>query len=183
MSIPGAVARRIELIVFDADGVLTDGGVWVTDAAEPSAIQRFDIRDGVGIALLVRAGLDLAVVSSRESAAVTKRATELGIERVHQVSPYGKVSTVEEMLRRDGRSWSQVAFLADDLPDAALLERVGLPAAVGDAVPEIRQRAVWCATAAGGRGAVREFVEALLRARGQWTRIVEEYVEESRAGE
>ena len=73
-----------------------------------------------------------------------------------------------------------MAFLADDLPDAALLERVGLPAAVGDAVAEVRSRALWCGTSRGGHGAVREFAEALLRARGQWEMLVNDYLQESR---
>jgi 3-deoxy-D-manno-octulosonate 8-phosphate phosphatase (KDO 8-P phosphatase) len=182
MPLLAAAARRVQLIVFDADGVLTDGGLYVGNEAREHAFQRFDVRDGVAVAMLRRAGIRLAIVSSRESEAVRRRAVELGIEDVYQVSPFAKVATVEIMLTRDGLDWSQVAFLADDLPDVALLERVGVPAAVGDAVPEVRCRAMWCGSARGGHGAVREFTEALLRARGEWDGLVNDYLKESREG-
>ena len=182
MPIPADVASCVELIVFDADGVLTDGGVYVGNDGPEYAFQRFDVRDGVAVAMLRRAGLRLAIVSSRQSKAVRVRAADLGITDVHQVTPFAKVATVESMLARYGLDWSQVAFLADDLPDVALLERVGVAAAVGDAVPEVKCRAIWCGSARGGHGAVREFTEALLRARGEWDVLVNDYLKESREG-
>jgi len=95
-----------------------------------------------------------------------------------QVSPFGKLEAVAHLLRRAGASWDQAAFLADDLADLPVLREVGLPAAVANAVPEVKEAATWVGDTAGGAGAVREFVEALLGARGEWTELVEDYVAE-----
>jgi 3-deoxy-D-manno-octulosonate 8-phosphate phosphatase (KDO 8-P phosphatase) len=184
VSIPREIAARIELIVFDADGVLTDGGIFVGEDADGRtfALQRFDVQDGLGIAMLRRAGFKLAVVSSRRSAAVRARAEELGIAEIHQVDPFTKVAVVEELALREGVDWAGIACLGDDLTDLALMEKVALPAAVANAVPEVRRVARWEATVEGGRGAVREFAEALLGARGEWDLRVEEYLEACRRG-
>jgi 3-deoxy-D-manno-octulosonate 8-phosphate phosphatase (KDO 8-P phosphatase) len=180
MTIPAEVARAIRLVVLDADGVLTDGGIYVDGGAGARELRRFHALDGLGIRMLAEAGLTVAIVSGKRSEAVTRRATELGIVEVHQGAPFGKVAAVEGILSRHGWSWSAVAHLGDDLADAALMERVRLPAAVSNAVPEVKARASWCGTVPGGSGAVREFVEALLRARGEWEELVEAYVERSR---
>lgn len=179
------LARGVRLVVLDADGVLTDGGIYIVDGPEgkPYGLRRFHVRDGMGIHFLRRAGLEVAVVSGKQSPAVRARAEELGIEEVHQVGPYDKVRTVGGLLERLGCGWEAVACLADDLADLPLLERVGLPAAVSDAAPEVRGRAVWRSTVPGGHGAVREFAEALLRSRGEWSRLVEAYVAEGREQE
>ncbi len=184
MPIPGEIATQIQLIVFDADGVLTDCGIFVGEDADGRTIelQRFDVQDGVAIAMLRRAGFKLAVVSSRQSAAVRARAKELGIQEVHQVDPFVKVAVVEELAHREDLDWSRVACLGDDLTDLALMEKVALPAAVANAVREVRRAAMWQGTVMGGRGAVREFAEALLAARGEWDRRVEEYLEACRGG-
>ena len=176
-------AARIRLVVLDADGVLTDGGIYVADGVdgEPFQLRRFHVRDGVGLHLLRRAGVEPVVVSGRSSPAVRARAAELEIEEVHQVSPWEKVEVVGTMLERRGLAWSEAACLADDLPDLAVLERVGLPAAVADAVPEVKARAAWRGELPGGAGAVREFAEALLRARGAWDEQVEAYLRRARA--
>lgn len=174
-----ALARRVRLVVLDADGVLTDGGIYVADGPPdggPYGLRRFHVRDGLAIHMLGRAGLGCAVVSGRGSAAVRARAAELGIKETHQVSSYEKVATVQGILDRAGLAWEAAACLADDLADLALLERVALPAAVADAAPEVRDRAVWRGRVAGGQGAVREFLEALLRARGEWEDLVAGYV-------
>lgn len=180
-----ATARAIELVVLDADGVLTDGGIYVADGVDGRSYQlrRFHVRDGLGVVMLRRAGIEPVVVSGRDSPAVLARARELGIEEVHQVSPDRKVEVVGDLLEDRGLGWEAVACVADDLADAALLERVGLPAAVADAVPEVIDRADWVATRRGGDAAVREFVEALLRARGQWSGLVEAYLDAGRRPE
>lgn len=177
-------ARRIGLVILDADGVLTDGGIYVADGQQgrPFQLRRFHVRDGMALHLLRHAGIDIAIVSGRDSPAVRERARELWIDEVHQVSPYEKVPRVERLLEARGLSWDELAFLADDLADLAVLERAGLPAAVGDAVPEIRERAEWIGERPGGEAAVREFVEALLRARGEWEEMVERYADRSRHG-
>jgi 3-deoxy-D-manno-octulosonate 8-phosphate phosphatase (KDO 8-P phosphatase) len=181
MEIPQEHARAIRLVVLDADGVLTDGGLYV-EASGPDLrdLSRFHAHDGLGVHMLREAGLTVAIVSGRPSEALRRRAAELEIDEMHQVSPFGKIAAVEGILSRNGWSWSAVAHLGDDLADLALMERVGLPVAVANAVSEVRGQAAWCGTVAGGSGAVREFAEALLRARGQWDELVEAYVERGR---
>lgn len=180
-----SVAGAVRLVVLDADGVLTDGGIYVADGVEGRSYQlrRFHVRDGLAVHMLSEAGIETAVVSGRDSPAVRERARELRIAEVHQVGPDRKVRVVEGLLEERGLGWEAVACLADDLADAALLERVGLPAAVADAVPEVKERAAWIGERSGGRAAVREFVEALLRARGEWDDLVEAYVDAGRRGD
>lgn len=172
------VAMGIRLVVLDADGVLTDGGIYVLDGVDgrPFQLRRFHVRDGLAVKMLERAGIETAIVSGRDSPALRERARELGIEEVHQVSPAEKVPTVEAMLRSRGLDWSAVACLADDLADLGLLRRVGLPAAVADGVREVRAEAAWISRRPGGDAAVREFVETLLETRGQWDDVVRDYV-------
>ena len=176
--IPASVAEAIRLVVFDVDGVMTDGGIYLgaTASGERFELKRFDITDGLGTRLLREAGLELAIVTGRVSEAVTMRAEELGIRECHQDRGAMKLPVIEGMLERFGIGWEAVAFLGDDLPDLAVLRRVGLPAAVANASPEVKAVATWVSTRPGGRGAVREFAEALLRARGEWTARVEAYV-------
>ena len=177
--IDAETARRVRLLVLDADGVLTDGGIYVADGVdgEPFQLRRFHVRDGLAVHLLREAGIEPVIVSGRDSPALRERARELQIEEVHQVPPHRKVPVVEEMLRSRGLTWSEVASLADDLADAPVMDRAALPAAVADAVPEVRRRAAWVGETPGGRGAVREFTEDLLRARSQWRELVEAYVD------
>jgi 3-deoxy-D-manno-octulosonate 8-phosphate phosphatase (KDO 8-P phosphatase) len=180
-SIAPELARRIRVVVLDADGVLTDGGIYVADGeASPFEARRFHVHDGVGILMLRRAGILVAVVSGKLSRAVRARAADLGLEEVHQVDPYHKLPTVGALLQRAGATWDEAAFLADDLADLGVLGEVGLAAAVPNAVPEVLEAAAWTGAVPGGAGAVREFAEALLRARGEWTPLVDAYVEECR---
>jgi 3-deoxy-D-manno-octulosonate 8-phosphate phosphatase (KDO 8-P phosphatase) len=174
-----AVAQRVKLVVFDADGVLTDAGVYVGTTASGEAIElkRFDIQDGVGMKMLKWSGLEVAIVSGRVSQATEVRAAELGIE-CFQVPDARKVPAVEALLARYGVSWSEVAMLGDDIPDLAVLRRVGFPAAVANATRTVREVALWESTKRGGHGAVREFCEALLLARGRLSDVVERYVSE-----
>lgn len=181
MAIGRELARRIRVVILDSDGVLTDGGIYLTGgAAEAGGIRRFHVQDGMGVHMLRRAGLEVVIVSGRQSDALRARARELGIGQVHTVEPFEKVAVVEGVLRGAGADWPEAACLADDLADLALLERVGLPAAVANAVPEVRERAAWRGRVPGGEGAVREFAEDLLRAREEWDGLVRAYVEECR---
>ena len=122
------------------------------------------------------ADIPVALVSGKDSPAVRARGHELGIDEVHQVHPARKVEVVGELLDARGLGWDQAACLGDDLPDLALLRRVGFPAAVADATREVSDVARWQSTSRGGHGAAREFSEALLRARDEWSALVEEYV-------
>lgn len=173
------LARSIELVIFDVDGVLTDAGVYMgaTEAGEPVELKRFDIQDGVGVKMLMWAGLDAAWVSGRVSKATELRAKEIGVE-CHQEPNAFKMPAVEGLLRRKGIGWSAVAMLGDDIPDLAVLRRVGLPAAVANATAPVRAVAKWQSTKEGGHGAVREFCEALLAARGELDRVIDTYVAE-----
>lgn len=176
-AIPGELARAVRLVLLDVDGVLTDAGVYVGEAegGSPIELKRFDIQDGIGLGLLRESGIEVALVSGRVSRATTLRAEELELE-CHQDAAAQKLPVVRGMLERRGLAWSQVAMLGDDLPDLPVLRRVGLPAAVGNAVEEVRREAVWVGRRSGGRGAVREFARALLDARGEWEKAVEAYV-------
>ena len=178
-SISGDQARRIRVVLLDADGVMTDGGLYVSaDEERVTEGRRFHVHDGLGIHMLRRADLVVAIVSGKVSAPVRRRAEALGIMEVHQVSPFGKLEAVDDILRRVGATWDEAAFLADDLADLPVLREVGLPAAVANAVPEVKEAADWVGDVCGGAGAVREFSEALLRGRAEWDALVEGYVAE-----
>jgi 3-deoxy-D-manno-octulosonate 8-phosphate phosphatase (KDO 8-P phosphatase) len=178
--LPRELAQSVRLVVFDVDGVLTDGGIYLgaTAAGEPVEMKRFEITDGLGIHLLQEAGLAVAIVTGRESEAVRRRAEELRITECHQDVSAAKLPIMERLLDRLGIAWGEVAFLGDDLADLPVLARVGLPAAVANAVPEVRAHARWVGQRRGGEGAAREFAEALLGARGEWAELVERYVRE-----
>ena len=178
--IPPELARRVRLVVFDVDGVLTDAGVYVGALPDGRALElkRFDIQDGLGIKLLMADGLEVAFVSGRVSEATSLRAAELGVDECHQDAGARKVPLVEGLLERHDVGWEQVAMLADDLPDLPIFRRVGLPVAVANAQQELAEHAVWRTRARGGHGAVREFSRELLRARGAWDRVVGAYLDE-----
>jgi len=174
--IPRDLARRIRLVALDVDGVLTDNGVYI-GALETGAqveLKRFDIQDGLGIGLLKRAGIEVVLVSGRYSPATEVRAKELGIE-CHQTPGGRKLPAFLELLERHAVTWDEVAFVGDDLADLPILRRVALPVAVSNGVAEVRGVALWTTSRPGGAGAVREFAEALLQARGEWAARVEEY--------
>jgi len=178
--IPGPAARAVELVIFDVDGVLTDAGIYVgrTESGEGVELKRFDIQDGVGIKMLQWAGLQVAIVSGRVSEATAVRARELGVIECHQEPDAHKLKVVQALLDRLGVPWEAVAMLADDIPDLAVLKRVGLKAAVANATAPVAGIADWRGTRPGGRGAVREFCDALLAARGELQEVIERYVAE-----
>lgn len=172
-------ARRVRLVGLDVDGVLTDNGVYVGMVHhEPTELKRFDIQDGIGIALLKLAGLRIVIVSGRTSDASVVRADELAVDAFAQDDQARKLPIFERLLERLGVQWDEAAFVGDDLPDVPLLTRVGLPVAVANATPDARAVARHVTAARGGHGAVREFAESLLRARGQWEATVQAYLAE-----
>jgi 3-deoxy-D-manno-octulosonate 8-phosphate phosphatase (KDO 8-P phosphatase) len=177
--IDSVLARRIRLVGLDVDGVLTDGGIYLgaTDGS-PLEFKRYDIQDGLGIHFLRKAGIRVVIVTGRVSDSVRLRAAELEIEDVAQDAYARKLPAFRRMLERHQISPAEAAFVGDDFPDLGILRIVGLPVAVGNAVPEIFAVSTLRLTRPGGRGAVREFAELLLKARGEWDRIVEEYVTE-----
>jgi 3-deoxy-D-manno-octulosonate 8-phosphate phosphatase (KDO 8-P phosphatase) len=182
-AISAAAARQVRLLGLDVDGVLTDNGVYIGPVAGSRVeLKRFDIQDGLGLILLKTAGLPVVWISGRHSEATSLRAAELRVEELLQVPGPRKAAAFEEVLQRQGVSWKEVAFVGDDLADLPILRRVGLPIAVANAVTEVKQVATYVTQAAGGHGAVREVVETLLRARGEWSDILERYFAEQAAG-
>lgn len=177
--IPAHLAKDIKLVCLDVDGVLTDNGVYIgqTESGERVEMKRFDILDGLGIKMLMRAGVQVAFVSGRFSVATSLRAQELGVD-CHQADAGYKMHACRDLMQKHSVEWQQIAWVGDDLPDLAAMRRVGLAVAVGNAVREIQEMAAFVLTHSGGDGAVREFAETLLRARGEWDRLVDEYVSE-----
>jgi 3-deoxy-D-manno-octulosonate 8-phosphate phosphatase (KDO 8-P phosphatase) len=174
-----AVARSIRLVGLDVDGVLTDGGIYLGAAAgQPVELKRYEIQDGLGIHLLQRTGVRVAIVTGRVSDSVRLRAAELGIDDVAQDPNAQKLPAFLAMLDRHGIAPSEAAFVGDDFPDMAILRLVGLPVAVANAVPEVKAVCALTLTRNGGAGAVREFIELLMKARGDWNAVTERYVTE-----
>ena len=179
MEIDAARAARVRLVALDVDGVLTDNGIWIGPVAgERVELKRFNIQDGLGIRLLRTAGIPVLWLSGRHSAATVLRAEELQVDEVLQVPGPDKLDELGRVLSRRGLGWDEVAYVGDDLADLQVMRRVGLPIAVADAVAEIREVAAVTTTAKGGHGAVREIVDALLKARGLWGDMIERYFTE-----
>ena len=174
-----ASARRVRLVGLDVDGVLTDGGIYLgaVDGA-PLEFKRYEIQDGLGIHFLRKAGIRVAIVTGRVSESVRLRAAELEIDDVAQDAYARKLPAFRRILERHGVAPAEAAFIGDDFPDLAVMRVVGLPVAVANAVPEIARVARLHLTRHGGRGAVREFAELLLSARGEWANVTEAYVAE-----
>jgi len=158
-------AAHIRLLVLDVDGVLTDGGLLYDASGEET--KRFHVQDGFALVAALRAGVQVAVLSGRASAAVTRRMAELGVTEVHQ-GVTDKVAALEALRERLGLALREVAVMGDDLPDLAAMTRVGMALAPANAVVEVKRAAHWVARRRGGDGAVREAVEMLLRARRSW---------------
>lgn len=153
---------RIELLILDVDGVLTDGRVYF--GARGEALKVFHVRDGHGVKLLMGAGVAVAAFSGRRSGAVEARMKELGVPYLVQGCK-DKVAALQRLTRRLGLDPLNCACIVDDTPDLPLMSAVGLAAAVADAHPVVLSAAHWIAKAKGGRGAVRELCDAMLRAR------------------
>ena len=163
-------ARRVRLLLLDVDGVLTDGSLhYDGDGRETKA---FFAQDGMALRLLREvSGIPTAIVSGRASAATESRARDLGIEEVHlRVRDKGEV--LDSLLRKYSLDPEEVCGMGDDIVDLPFLDRVGLPLAPANAHPEAKRAALFVTRASGGRGAVREAVEILLRARGDWPKVL-----------
>jgi 3-deoxy-D-manno-octulosonate 8-phosphate phosphatase (KDO 8-P phosphatase) len=178
------LARSIRLVVLDVDGVLTDGGIYLGDVGGTrQEFKRYDIQDGLGIRFLREVGIRVAIVTGRVSESVRLRAEELEIDDVAQVRDAFKMPAVLGMLATYGLEPAEVAFVGDDFPDLAVLRVVGLPVAVANAAPEVARECQVRLARAGGRGAVREFAELLLKSRGEWDEVTSRYVRERAAPE
>ena len=158
-------ASRIRLLLMDCDGVLTDGQVWILENGDDQ--KTFNVRDGLGLALLHRAGLKTGVISGRTSSALDRRARDTRMEFIRQ-GREDKLNAFEEVLALAGRKEAEVAYVGDDLVDIPLMKRVEFAVAVSDAVPETKAHAHYVTNARGGKGAIREVVEIILKAQGRW---------------
>lgn len=170
------VMRRggaIRLILLDVDGVLTDGKLYM--AADGSETKAFHARDGLGIRLGQRGGLQFGLVSGRSSSTVAMRATELDIVEVHQ-GIGDKAARVRDILDRTGIDPAATCFVGDDLVDIPAMRLVGLAAAPANAAPEARAAAHLVTESGGGHGAAREVIDFVLRATGKWDTVVERFV-------
>lgn len=169
------LARKVKLIAIDVDGVLTDGGiVYGEDDLE---IKKFCVKDGQAIAFARRAGIEVAFVTYRESKCVKRRAKDLGVTEIHQ-GVTRKRECVERIARKYGAKPEEVAYIGDDLVDVPAMKWVGLACAVADAAQEVKDVADYVAKTPGGKGAVREIVDSILKARGVWKQVLDDYYSE-----
>ncbi len=160
----------IEMLVLDVDGVLTEGSVtYVSDGSE---VKSFHVRDGAGVRMWLDAGKQAAIISGRDSPAVTRRAAELGIHRVVQGAKK-KLPVLRQLLADTKLQPGQVAVIGDDLPDLPLIRNCGLGIAVADACAELRAAAHLVTGQKGGRGAVREAIEQMMRVQGLWQPLLD----------
>jgi len=169
-------AARVRLILFDVDGVLTDGKVLLH--ADGSESKIFDIKDGTGIVWAQRLGLTVGFLSARASAATAQRAAHLGITLVHQ-GVANKLETYDQIADSLMLDDDEIAYMGDDILDLPVLSRVGLAAAPADAAEDVLSRVHWVARARGGAGAARELIELVLRAQGLWDGVIATYLAET----
>ncbi|MDO4683390.1 MAG: HAD-IIIA family hydrolase [Lautropia sp.] len=167
-----AAARQVRLLALDIDGTLTDGKIWIGNDGEIA--KSFSVRDGFGITLLKKAGIQLVIITGRQSAIVERRAAELGITHVHQ-GVSNKLDTLKQLGAELGIGLDEMAFMGDDWPDLAAMQACALPVAPSDAVPEVLAVARWVATARAGDGALREFATFLLNSRGEFNTLLDHY--------
>jgi len=195
----GARARKIKLILFDVDGVLTDGKIWIfpSPAGQQSVLERlsnrgeetdrevrgtnlieakgFNAHDGAGISLARLGGIKTGLITKRMSETVALRARDLKMEHVYQ-GTHNKVAALEEILGKDGITAAEVAFVGDDVIDLPVMRRCGLAIAVKNARPEVKSEAHWVTPHAGGDGAARDAIEYVLKAQGKWKKAIEDYI-------
>lgn len=164
--------KNIKLLLLDVDGVMTDGGI-IYDA-NGLETKRFNVKDGHGIKMLQRHGIEVGIITGRTSVVVDFRAKELGIELVYQ-GALKKLVSYDDIKEKTGLSDSQIAYMGDDVIDVPVLRRVGFSAAPKDALPEVSALVDYVASCGGGKGAVREICDLILKGRGFWDEVVSRY--------
>ena len=168
MSLP-----TVNLLILDVDGVLTDGGIIRDDAGQQ--LKRFHVRDGAGIVLWRRLQKDVAIITGKESAVVSHRAEELGIEHVYQ-NVGNKLEAYDQLKDELGVKDTEIAYIGDDLPDLPVMRRVAVPIAVADASEEVRAVAKYVTKYPGGYGAVRDAIDFLCKEMGVWQQVLDRYM-------
>jgi 3-deoxy-D-manno-octulosonate 8-phosphate phosphatase (KDO 8-P phosphatase) len=171
-----ARAARVRLLLMDVDGVMTDGTYWhVPDGRGGLAeIKAFDSQDGIALQWLRKVGIQAGIISGRVSVATEERARSAGFEHVY-MGHVEKIPILEEILEKTGLPADAIGYVGDDYTDVVIMHRVGLAIATANAKPEVKAEAHYVTAAPGGRGAVRDAVELLLKAQGRWTAILEHY--------
>jgi 3-deoxy-D-manno-octulosonate 8-phosphate phosphatase (KDO 8-P phosphatase) len=193
-----ARARKIKLIIFDVDGVLTDGKIWIFPApalpqsdSQQTVLERsarsigtslieakgFHAHDGTGIALARMAGIKTGIITKRVSETVALRARDLKMDHIHQ-GIQDKASVLAQIMEKDGITAAEAAFVGDDVIDLPAMRRCGLAIAVRNARPEVKAEAHWITAQAGGDGAARDAVEYILKAQGKWKDALQRYISE-----
>ena len=167
-----AKLAKIKLLLLDVDGVLTDGRI-IYDC-QGNELKAFDVKDGHGLKMLQRAGIAVGIITGRQSQVVVRRAAELGIEILYQ-GALSKLEPYLEILDQHGLTDEQVAYVGDDVVDLPILRRVGFSATVADAVAEVVPLVDYVASQGGGRGAVREICDLLIKASGRWEELTSRY--------
>ena len=169
-----ARASKIKLLLLDCDGVLTDGRIFLLPDGDET--KSFDVKDGHAIVMLQRAGVKVGIISGRKSSIVRARAKELGIAHLHEMA-WAKTEVYEKILIEERLKDEEVCYIGDDVVDIPLLRRAGLAVSVADAVEEAKQFSHLVTGREGGRGAVREVIELMLKAQGKWDEALSRYVE------
>jgi len=164
--------KSIQLLLLDVDGVLTDGAIIY--GHDGSEIKIFNVKDGLGLKLAMTAGIKVGIVTGRKSPALDHRCRDLGIQYSFK-GIQDKAKILAKIAKQTGVAPEQTAYIGDDLPDLPLMRRVGLSVAVADASETVLQNADWTTSATGGCGAVREVCEALLKARGEWEKLIDQF--------
>ena len=165
-------ARAVKLLILDADGVLTDGRIIYTDQGEE--VKAFNVKDGHGLKLLMRAGIRVAIITGRNSPAVEHRARDLGIARVFQKA-LNKLEAYEELRTTEKLRDEEICMVGDDLPDLPVLRRCGFAVAVADSVEDVKRAADYVTSKEAGKGAVREVCDIILKAQGLWETVTARY--------
>lgn len=171
-----ACAKAIKLLVLDVDGVLTNGQIFFDSHGE--ALKVFHTQDGLGIAAAGKVGLKTAIITGRTSDMVRVRAAELKIEDIYQGAK-DKIRVLKEIMAKYQLTLEQVAYVGDDLNDLPVLTAVGMPCAVANAVPEVKDCVKFVSCRAGGQGGVREIIEVILKAQGKWAEVLSIYQQSS----
>jgi 3-deoxy-D-manno-octulosonate 8-phosphate phosphatase (KDO 8-P phosphatase) len=167
-----AIAKQIKMLMLDVDGVLTDGSIILDN--EGNEYKSFHVRDGHGIKMLIRAGMHVAIITGRHSKVVERRAHELGITEVFQKC-YDKRIIYRKLVEQYELKENEVAYIGDDIVDAPIMAMAGLPIAVADATEEVKKYALVVTKSRGGRGAVREVTDFILKAKGLWQGMFDDY--------
>jgi len=165
MSIIEKKAAKIKLLVLDVDGVMTNGQILINDRGEE--MKSFNVKDGQGLRLLAKAGIDVVIISGRRSGAVEHRTEELGIKEVH-LGVNDKEALCKKLIQKKKLKKDQICCMGDDLPDLPMFNQAGFSIAVADAVKEVREAANVVTKNIGGKGAVREVCEWILKAQKRW---------------